>query len=102
MGNACAPKQSRRDDFSRNYVHQKKGIEDMQAEFNFEIASKGYDARSWDIEYEQWMAGKCDKPASHPDPDHWWNKNPELHQNEKRAKSKNGKKVLEKKELEYR
>ena len=38
-----------------------------------------YDDRNWTRDYHKWQEGLRDKPGPHPDPEHWWNLKPELH-----------------------
>ena len=39
------------------------------------------DPRAWDAIYKVWkdMPHVAPKPGPHPDKDHWWNTNPEIH-----------------------
>ena len=32
----------------------------------------------WQYDYDKWINIGDNKPGKHPDPDHWWNRFPEM------------------------
>ena len=53
----------------------------MEAEDALPSIKKKYDDRVWESDFDKWIQDKnnVNKPKPHPDPDHWWNTHPELH-----------------------
>ena len=45
---------------------------------------KKYDSRYWEMKFDKWLESVQNnddthpRPGPHPDPDHWWNTNPEI------------------------
>ena len=82
MGSACRSS----DQNSRGSVKELKKkksnvshIGSLQEQIVY-VSMKGeYDARWWEGEFDKWILGEGSKPGNHPNPDHWWNKCPELH-----------------------